>query len=193
MAVKLQHLLARSSASIKAESVAARPSPSKDGIGSARDLELELLALLSESEQELERLKSGKVARHPAAALEVLERLVNRMAEFSESLPSVSFSSTLAEILASSTEAFPRTSLVHVKDNRASLKTVILLYRDLAGGGAERQATFREIGRGLAFVAESFLALFEICYSSTERAERWRETYEVFLRELSGALDLVEF
>ena len=157
-----------------------------------QELEYELLTLLSKSERALESLKSRRVAKRPVLAFELLEKEINRMAEFSES-PIVSFSDGLPNNLAHASEICPQASLVHVKENRASLKTVINLYHGWTGEPAEREETFRELCRGLVITLERFFALFAMHFSSPSRSEEWVATYKVFIGELIDAISSLKF
>lgn len=193
MAIKIQQLLVRTKPPAKEQRLMARSSPSKEDVDFDRDLEFELLTMLSEAEQALDRLKSAKVRSQPRLALKVLEEQINRMAVVAESLPIVSSADSLAASLEAAGEICPQAALVHVNENRASLDTVINLHHGWTGGTADREAAFREICHGLTIAVESFVEIFAVCFSSPQRADVWKETYEVYIRELASALEAVDF
>jgi hypothetical protein len=156
--------------------------------------ESQLTLLLSELEQAMARLGERRFARKPALVLEVMAGMVNRLIEAAEvaagnGAEALSLDANLRKV----GQRFPMARLLTAQDDRLAVNTAESLYRMWSKDAGERRATFRELGRGMAEVMRVYLELLAGQFHSRTIAEQWRESYAVFLRDLSRAIDRVRF
>lgn len=154
----------------------------------------QLALFLSELEQQMTRLGERRLARRPPRVLEVVAGMVNRLVEFTEVHTDAGADVlSLDANLRTAGRSFPMARLLTAKDNRLAVDTAENLYRMWAQDSGERRATFRELGRGMVEVMRVYLELLAGQFHSRTIAEQWRESYAVFLRDLSRAIDRVRF
>lgn len=153
-----------------------------------------LMLLLSRLEQAMTHLGERKVLRRPLLAIESLCEMVNQLVAFSEESSGASEKQLLLDpVLTKAGRKHPMARLLTTHMNRLSAKTASDLYRTWSSDPTERRAMFREICRGMVFVIEYYLELLAKQAHSPAMAEEWRESYDVFLRDLERAVDRVRF
>ena len=168
--------------------------PSKSESNLDRVLETDLLALLTDAERPMNQLRARRNRRRPTQALRILEDLVNQILDGAQTIPRAGMKLvSLMAVLEEANAQQPMLRLAFAMDKQLSLKTAINLYDIWADGDADRRHTFRQLSRGMVLVLEIFFRRFEAYFLSPRVAAGWRETYHVFLLELTKELDEVEF
>lgn len=157
-------------------------------------LESSLMLLLSQVEQVMTRIGERKVRRRPVLALEALCDIVNQLIAFAEEHSGagdrqLALDPTLSK--AGRKHSMARLLTTHM--NRLSVQTVVNLYRTWSEDPAERRKMFREICHGMIFISEWYLEVLARQFHAAETADRWRESYSVFIRDLGLAIDRIRF
>lgn len=157
-------------------------------------LERDLMLLLSQLEQSMIRLGEERISRRPRAAIETLCGMVNHLiAVAEERLDGGERQLALQPLLVRAARKFPMARLLTAHHNRLSAQTVANLYTAWSDDPAERAKMFREICRSIEVVTASYLDQFARQCRAPATAEMWRESYGVFLRDLSQAIDRIRF
>jgi len=158
-----------------------------------RSFEASLFTLVAQIEQLAAALDAPKIRRRPVRALTVVEAILNRLAEFAESIPgSDPAASSLVKALAREANHYPQVRLLYVKNNRVSAQTAANLYSGWADDSADRSHMFRQVCRGAVAVAEDYCSLFASYLRSRTRRELWHETYNVFVLDLARTLEALD-
>lgn len=153
-------------------------------------LEAQMIGLLSQLEQSLARLNEDRIQRRPTQALELVGGMVDRTAKQGAEL-STSFDRPhrLDTVLKDVSERTPEARLLVVEGERLSLARALSVYRSWSADSRERQRTFRAVLRSMVQVLETFFELAAHDFQSTSTAAGWRESYRVFVRDLTAAID----
>jgi hypothetical protein len=157
-------------------------------------LENDLILLLSKLEHLISKLREGKVQKRPTNALEILADLTNQIILFSEGIPKINtVESSLVKALIRASDIYPQARFLQAEYNRMSVQTVINLYGSWAGSPADRRYMFRQISHSLINITEYYFALFMNNFRSPLMRDQWKETYGVFIFDLTRAVDQVQF
>ncbi len=157
-------------------------------------LENDLILLLSKLEHLISKLRESKVQKRPANALEILADLVNQIIIFSEGVSKVNtVESSLVKALIRASDIYPQARFLQAEYNRVSVQTVINLYGSWAGSPADRRYMFRQISHSLINITEYYFSLFMNNFRSPLMRDQWKETYGVFVFDLTRAVDQVQF
>jgi hypothetical protein len=157
-------------------------------------LESQLMLLLSQLEQAMARLSLGKLKKRPQLALDHLCEMVNQLVAFAEERTGAHEGAVALEaILHRAGRKLTLARLLSARGNRLSVETPANLYRTWSRDPADRRKTFREIGRAMALLVQSYFDLLARQFRSPATADAWRESYGVFLRDLALAIDRIPF
>jgi hypothetical protein len=161
----------------------------QDGI-----LENDLILLLSRLEQLMAQLGEKKIQKRPPAALELLAELVNQVIKYYEGIPKADANrGSLVKALMQAGDVYQQARILQAQYNRLSVQTAVNLYHSWAGDPNDRRYMFRQISRGMIHVLESYFSLFTIYFQSLAMRDQWKETYSVFIYDLTRAVDKVQF
>ena len=73
------------------------------------------------------------------------------------------------------------------------LGLAISLYSNWTADAAGRQHTFHDVCRGMLDVLETYFSMFVACFHSPQTADQCREACNVFITDLSSAVDEIIF
>jgi len=172
-----------------------------------QNLEKDLIMLLSQFEQikmrmcrvgRFEKIMAGfsqrAKKRRAQLALELLSKMINDVVLFSEEhLEAGANTDKLARALVRAGDMFPRARLLQAESNRLSASTIITLYENWTADAAGRQHTFHDVSRGMVDVLETYFSMFITCFHAPQTAEQCREACNVFIIDLSAAVDEIIF
>jgi hypothetical protein len=172
-----------------------------------QNLEKDLIALLSQFEQlamqmcqtgRFEKIMAGfsrrAKKRKALLALELLPKMVNDVVVFSEDhLESGANTGKLVRALIRAGDLFPRARLLQVENSRLSASTIITLYNNWTADATGRQHTFHDVCRGMVDVLETYFSMFITCFHSSRIAEQCREACNMFITDVSAAVDDIIF
>jgi hypothetical protein len=172
-----------------------------------KNLEKDLILLLSQFEQlqiqmtETRRFQkliaefSRRAKKRKALlALELLPKMINEIVAFSEEhLEAGANTGKLSRALVRAGDMFPRARLLQAEENRLSASTIISLYSSWTADAAGRQHTFHDVCHGMLDVLETYFSMFVACFHSPQTADQCREACNVFITDLSSAVDEIIF
>ena len=172
-----------------------------------QNLEKDLILLLSQFEQlQTHMCQTGRFKpflagfsrrskkRKALLALELLPKMINDVVAFSEEhLEAGVNTGKLSRALVRAGDMFPRARLLQAEENRLSAATIITLYDSWTADAAGRQHTFHDVCRGMLDVLETYFSMFVACFHSPQAAEQCREACNVFITDLSSAVDEIIF
>jgi hypothetical protein len=178
-----------------------------DQIQQDQNLEKDLILLLSQFEQLKMRIcETSRFAkllagfsrrakkRTALSALELLPKMINDVVIFSEQhLEAGANTDKLQRALVRAGDMFPRARLLQAEKNRLSAATIISLYDNWTADAAGRQHTFHDVCRGMVDVLETYFSMFVTCFHSPQTTEQNREACNVFITDLSSAIDEIIF
>jgi hypothetical protein len=156
-------------------------------------LENALISLLSRLENLRAQVAHKKCQKRPATALQLMARMMNHAATFSEDLDAEGYKDCLVEALTAVGEWYPAARLLRAQDNRLQMQSVSRLYGNWSNDSAGRRQVFHQMGRAMLDILETFFMRFTASFHSLTAAKRWRETCRVFLTDLAQAVDRIEF
>jgi len=178
-----------------------------DQVQQDQNLEKDLIQLLSQFEQLNMRIcETSRYAkllagfsrrakkRKALLALELLPKMINDVVIFSEEhLEAGANTDKLPRALVRAGDIFPRARLLQAEKNRLSAATIISLYDNWTADAAGRQHTFHDVCRGMVDVLETYFSMFVTCFHSPQTTEQNREACNVFITDLSSAVDEIIF
>ncbi|MGZ6971427.1 MAG: DUF4388 domain-containing protein [Thermoanaerobaculia bacterium] len=150
-------------------------------------LEADLLALVSRLEQQIPRCDERNLKAKPSLLLQVLEELVNDVAEFSERIPDARLKGSLQKALLRVNDEFPYARILPANSNRLSVQTAIDLY-DHSTDTETRNYFLKQLRQALLQVLEEFFEFFATCFESADGDRQWRDTFRVYLADLTRAV-----
>jgi hypothetical protein len=150
-------------------------------------LEADLLALVSRLEQQIPRCDERKLKVKPSLLLQVLGDLVNDVAEFSERIPDARLAGSLRRALLRVNDEFPYARILPANSNRLSVQTAIGLYAN-STDAKTRDYFLRQLRQALLQVLEEFFEFFATCFESADGEQQWRDTFRVYLADLTQAV-----
>lgn len=156
--------------------------------GSAElQLEADLLALVSQLEQRMARCDERKLKAKPSLLLQVLGDLVNDVAGFSERIPDPRLAGSLQKALLRVNDEFPYARILRAKSNRLSVQTAIDVYNNWSDTAETRDYLLKQLRQVLLQILEEFFEFFAACFENAGREQQWRDTYRVYLADLTQA------
>jgi Domain of unknown function (DUF4388) len=150
-------------------------------------LEADLLSLVSRLEQQIPRCDERKLKANPSLVLQVLGELVNDVAEFSERIPDPRLNGSLQKALLRVNDEFPYARILAANSNRLSVQTAIGLY-DNSTDTETRDYFLKQIRQALLQVLEEFFEFFATCFENADGEQQWRDTFRVYLADLTRAV-----
>lgn len=151
-------------------------------------LETDLLALVSQLEQRMARCDGRKLKAKPPLLLQVLGDLVNDVAEFSERIPDARLADSLRKALLRVNDEFPYARILRAKSNRLSVQTAISVYSNWTDTAESREYLLRQLRQVLLQILEEFFEFFAACFENADAGQQWRDTYRVYLADLTQAV-----
>ncbi|HXG65919.1 MAG TPA: DUF4388 domain-containing protein [Blastocatellia bacterium] len=159
-----------------------------------RNLENDLMVLLSNLEQMVARLNEKKLQKRSSSTHHILVEMVNHVAAFSEGLRKINQTiPLLRNILTEVGEGYPYLRMLPIQGNRIPVQLLGSLDNGGSGYLKDRQYSLRQVSQGLAFVLESYFKGFESFFRSPAMAKEWKETYNVFVADLRHSIERVQF
>ncbi len=155
-----------------------------------RLLENNLIYLMSKLEQFMYHLNKLKLHKRAQAALNVLGDMVNEVVKFGEAC---SGGCSLMKAIVQAVEKFPQARILHIANNRLSVKTAQNLYKSWADDPADRNFFFKQVCRGAIHSLNLIFAKMAGEFHSKQTHKQWVETYEVFLVELKRTMERIPF
>ena len=156
-------------------------------------LEADLLFLLSELSLLVDEITEIK-DKLPVHSLKILSEAVNRVAEFCEKSLHVSLEEGfLPDALLNASGSFAHLKLLHVDHNRISAQTAINLYGGWTGDANGKNQAFQQISLGMVRVLESYFSFIEGIFSTPYLAQEWKETFEIYIQELTESVKSITF
>lgn len=153
-------------------------------------LELELLGLLSDCENVMARLADKRVRKRPALALEALADIVNRVLKYSQTQTLADFSAvTLTASLEQAMTHYPRAFGLTIQRSVLTVEEAIGRIEGRFTGGLDRNLVFQQTGYAVIEVIGILFQHFTFGFRAAAARERWRETYSVFLLDLTRGVD----
>jgi hypothetical protein len=153
-------------------------------------LELELLGLLSDCETVLTRLADKRVTKRPALALEALAEIVNRILKYSQTQMLADFSGvSLTAALEQALVHYPQASGLAIQRSLLVAETAIERVEGRASGLLDRNLIFQQTCYVVIEVIGILFQHFAFGFRAADARERWRETYSVFLLDLTRGID----
>lgn len=152
-----------------------------------RAWEGQLLRLLSE----LEFFRAGLEERPGhAGALELLTGMAGLVVSFAEHhISAATHAAALADVTAKAGDFFTTTRALQEQLTASPLRSLLRLFGSPAPSAAERREDLRRVGCCALAVLQDHFALFGRNFASATPAERWAETYGVFLADLSRVIE----
>ncbi len=156
------------------------------------ELEYQIINLLSQLEFSRAQIAEWKTRRRPFIVLEVLAKMVNSLAAFTEtSLKNKG--RALEQTITLTADHYPSVRLLQVRNNRLQPAVIVTLYRNWSAGKTDRRDMFTGIVQGIVEIMESYFIYITSSFHSAETADQWRDTCLQFLEELTTALQKVKF
>jgi hypothetical protein len=150
-------------------------------------LEADLLALVSRLEQRMARCDERKLKAKPSLLLQVLGDLVNDVAEFSERIPDARLAGSLRKALLRVNEEFPYARILRANSNRLSVQTAIGVYDNWTDTSETRDYVLKQLRQALLQILEEFFEFFAAYFEDAEGEQQWRDTFRVYLADLTQA------
>lgn len=168
------------------------PGPPATAGGGENDeaLELELLGLLSDCENMMARLADKKVTKRPALALEALADIVNRILKYTQTQTLADFSAvSLTGTLEQAMTHYPQAFGLTIQRSVLTVDEAIGRIEGRLTGGLDRNLVFQQTGYAVIELIGILFQHFTFGFRATDARERWRETYSVFLLDLTRGVD----
>jgi hypothetical protein len=157
-------------------------------------LENDLIFLLSKLEHLRAQLANKKSRKRPTLALQILTEMVNDILAFSEEcMDAKAGTDSLTRALAEAGDMYPAAQLAWIQPNQLSDRTVSKLYSDWPGNAASRRQAFHQTGESMVYILEAYFSLFTARFRSSSAADRWRETFSIFVADLTRVVDKIKF
>jgi hypothetical protein len=150
-----------------------------------------LRTLVSQLEQRMAQCDEQRLKAKPSLLLHVLADLVNDVAKFSERIPDARLAGSLQKALLRVNDDFPYTRILQAHSNRLSVETAIGLYNNATNTPETRDYFLKHLRQALVKVLEHFFELFAACFENTSGAQQWRDTFRVYLADLTQAVTQV--
>lgn len=157
-------------------------------------LESDLIRLMSQLEQYMYQVNKKKIHKKPLKVLELLADMVNEVINFCEvnSLKDPQ-SCSLTQALVAVVESYPHSRILHVTNNRLSVRTAWNMYKNWGDDPADRVHFARQICNAMREVMRIFFGHLAKEFHANEMNKQWTETYQVFLIELKRSMEAVQF
>lgn len=157
-------------------------------------LENDLILLLSKLEHSRAQLAKKRSRKRATLALQILTEMVNHVLAFSEKwLDAETQADSLAKALAEAHDIYPAAQLSWIRHAPLSDQTVLELYHTWAGNAASRLQAFHQTAQSLVYILETHFSIFATCFRSSSIADRWRETFSIFVPDLTQVVDTIQF
>lgn len=154
------------------------------------DLENDMIVLVSQLQYLQTQLLSKKSQKRIEAMPSFLAQMVNEVTEVAEKWMSEEKKiNTLHKALDTVSQTNPVMKGISETNNRLNAQAIGQLARKLPRDKAERQKAFKQLTQGLQDVMETHFLLLIARFRSSAVADRWRETYEIFLAETQKAVE----
>lgn len=155
-----------------------------------RLLENNLIYLMSKLEQFMYHLNKLKLHKRGQTAMSVLGDMVNEVVKFGEAC---SNGCSLRKAVVKALEKYPQARILHIANNRLSVKTSQNLYKSWADDPADRNFFFKQVGRGAIHTLHIIFTKMAEDFHAKKTHKQWVETYEVFLVELKRTMECIPF
>jgi hypothetical protein len=166
--------------------------PSAEDVREDLDFENSLLRLLSDFEQVLVRLGERRVLRRPALAYEHLAEIATRIVKYMQTETKADFSAiSLPDALRQALEHHPRASGVVIHHSHIMVDEAMASLDAWREGFAERRIVFEQTCYALLEIVGILFQHLTAGLHTTEAQERWRETYGVFLLDLTRGVNKI--
>ncbi len=153
------------------------------------ELEDDLIFLLSCLEQLMSRLREPGSETPPPPTLQLIAEMVNRTVAMAENIVLAgAHAVSLPQFLQQAGHQYPLVRLLPVKGNRLGEETVSGVGQGQMGWLAGSRTSLRQVCQGLISTMESYFSLFETSFHSPQTRARWKETYRVFIVDLTHTL-----
>lgn len=153
-------------------------------------LELELLGLLSDCENMMARLADKRVTKRPALALEILADIVNRVLKYSQTQVLADFSGvSLTGMLEQAVTHYPRAFGLTIQRSMLAVDEAIGRIEGRQTDGLDRGVIFQQTCHAVIELVGILFQHFTFGFRAADARERWRETYSVFLLDLTRGVD----
>jgi hypothetical protein len=154
-------------------------------------LESDLFVLLSRLEQMQDQISRKK---QPTITLKMLTNMINELVTFSEVWLDVKENiDTLPRAIAKATDIYPEVGWLQVQRNTLSVPAVLELYDNLSKNPTGRRQMFSQITRGMLDVLGTYFSILMSRYHSADAAEMSKELCNVFLTDLTQAVEKIKF
>ncbi len=172
-------------------SIAASHGPQED-----REIDGTLVQLFARLEREVARFESlrpgSRSSSQAGQAMAVVEAVLARIVETGALVLETGFDEVaLRRLIARQAEITPVLANAGVERGRISLDGVRALL-DLMPAGSQRSQLFDELAAGTLGLVNGLLSQLGRSLGDDELRQQWRETFEAFLADLTGALDGVK-
>jgi len=151
-------------------------------------LEADLLALVSQLEQRMARCDERKLKAKPSLLLHVLADLVNDVAKFSERIPEARLTGSLGKALLRVSDDFPYARILRANSNRLSVQAAIGLYDNATDTPETRDFFLKQLRQALLRVLEELFEFFAAYFEDADEEQQWRDTFRVYLADLTQAV-----
>jgi hypothetical protein len=172
---------------------AAAAAPGLRGPREDREIDVTLVQLFARLEREVARfegLRPGPRSAGPAMA--IVEGVLARIVETGALVLETGYDeAALRRLISRQSEITPALANARVERGRISLDGVRALL-DLMPAGSPRSQLFDELAAGALGLVNGLLSQLGRSLGDDELRQQWRETFEAFLADLTGALDGVK-
>ncbi len=153
-------------------------------------LEFEFLGLLSDCENIMARLADKRLAKRPVLALEALAEIVNRVLKYSQTQTSVDLSAiSLSGTLEQALSHYPRAFGLTIQRSLLSVEAAVERIEGRLTGALDRSVVFQQTSYAVIEIIGILFQQFAFGFRSAAARDQWRETYSVFLLDLTRGID----
>ena len=158
------------------------------------NLEGDILVLISSLEQMLDQLSHKKSLKNPTLALRSLTEMTNEVVTFSAVwLDTNVYANSLSRAVTKASDIYSSIQMLQVQDNEVLIDVILKLYRSWAKDQVGRRKMFNEIGLGIRDILETYFALLLACFHSSSMSQTSQEVIDIFLADLTQAMDKIKF